>query len=126
MRKERSMSGADRHANSQSGRVYCNPQLLPLRGQRGDQLLNFLTEAGAVQPFLAEAPPGFGERHETELMHPKDRRGWSSFPACLRRIEQVNVPGGRFQLQGPGARKTPAAFTPWGPKLAVAAPRPPK
>ena len=69
------MSGADRHANSQSGRVYCNPQLLPLRGQRGDQLLNFLTEAGAVQPFLAEAPPGFGERHETELMHPEDRRG---------------------------------------------------
>src|SRR2546425_2573413 len=88
MRKERSMSGADRHANSQSGRVYCNPQLLPLRGQRGDQLLNFLTEAGAVQPFLAEAPPGFGERHETELMHPEDRRGGSSFPACLRRIER--------------------------------------
>src|SRR2546425_12389703 len=52
-----------------------SPQLLPLRRQGGDQLLNFLTEAGAVQPFLAEAPPGFGERHETELMHPEDRRG---------------------------------------------------
>src|SRR5712691_4139665 len=78
--------------------------------QGGDQLLNFLTEAGAVQPFLAEAPPGFGERHETELMHPEDRRGWSGFPACLRRIEQVNVPGGRFQWQVQGARKAPTAF----------------
>src|SRR5207245_8957676 len=119
-RKERSMSGADRHANSQSGIVYCNPQLLPLRGQRGDQLLNFLTEAGTVQPFLTEAPPGFGERHETELMHPEDRRGWSSFPACLRRIEQVNVPGGRFQWQVQGARKPPTAFTAGVPILAGA------
>src|SRR5437899_10966195 len=120
LRKERSMSGADRHVNSQSGIVYCNPQLLPLRAQRGDQLLNFLTEAGAVQPFLAEAPPGFGERHETELMHPENRRGWSSFPACLRRVEHVNVPGGRFHWQVQGARKAPTAFTARVPILAGA------
>src|SRR2546427_8584172 len=63
--------------------------------------------------------------HETELMHPEDRRGWSSFPACLRRIEQVNVPGGRFQWQVQGARKAPTAFTAGGPILAGPRLRPP-
>src|SRR5437660_904725 len=84
-----------------------SPQLLPLRRQGGDQLLNFLTEAGAVQPFLAEAPPGFGERHETELMHPKDRRGWSSSPAF-----RDPRPGSDRQVS---ARCRPAAPPPMSP-----------